>query len=224
MAKIVDRSKTLFPGKTAYLPQGMSISSKQNRSLLCLDIGFSNMGYSLFEHGGLWAQGLLITKKSEKKNVRVSDDYANRCASLTQQVVSLCNNINLIGICAELPSGTQNARAAAQMSMALAVVASSAFFLNLPTEYYTAQEVKVAATGIKNASKEEIKLAIADKFNFVRTTKESKITKGKRVGKITVREIYSMGAHDYTGGDFEHIADSIGVFLAAQHNNLVRLM
>jgi len=218
MVKPINR---LEPGKMTFGKPGETMSI--GKSLLCLDIGFSNMGYSVFQRGKLWVQGLIITKKSEKKNVRVSDDYANRCAALAHQLKALCNSIHLVGICAELPSGTQNARAASQMGMAIAVVATIAFFLNLPIEYYTAQEVKIAVSGKKNASKEEIKLAIADKFNFIRTTKEIKITKGKRVGKTTVQETYSIGTNKYNGGDFEHIADSIGVFLAAGHNNLARM-
>jgi len=222
MAKLIDRFGTQSPGHTMYLPPRSVIQT--GKSLLCLDIGFSNMGYSVFQHNKLWSQGLLWTEKSPKKNTRVSDDYASRCAHLALQLKSLCNSLRLVGICAELPSGTQNARAASQMSMALAIVASSAMFLNLPTEYYTAQEVKVAATGNKKATKEEIKLAMGLMFGFERTTKEISIQKGKRKGKITIQETYRMGKLHYNGGDFEHIADSIGVFLAAGHNNLVRLM
>lgn len=198
------------------------IAGSLTKSLLCLDIGFSNMGYSIFQKGELWAQGLLITRKSTTKITRVSDDYANRIASLAHQLRTLCNPVHLIGICAELPSGSQNARAAAQMAMATAVVVTTALFLDLPIEYYTAQEVKIAATGNKKASKEEIMDAIAEKFGFNVEVKTSNITKGKRKGKITERKIFSIGNKCYSGGDFEHIADSIGVFLAASHNNLVR--
>jgi len=193
------------------------------KSLMCVDVGFSNMGVTLYTNGGLSHCYLINTEKSVKKTTRVSDDNARRVAMLAKGLRDLCELHSVVGICAEAPSGSQNARALAHMSMALAVISVSAFFMGLPVEYYSAMEVKVALTGNKKASKQEMMIAAAQKFGFCIDTKIINIGKGKRSGKTSTQQSFSLFGQKHAASSFEHIADSIGVWFAAQHNNLVRM-
>jgi len=194
------------------------------KSLMCVDVGFSNMGVTIYTNEGLTFCDVINSEKSARKTTRVSDDNARRVALLAKGLRDLCELHSVVGICAEAPSGSQNARALAHMSMALAVVSVSAFFLGLPVEYYSAMEVKVALTGNKKASKQEMMVAAAQKFGFCIDTKTIKIGKGKRSGKTSVQQSFSFNGQRYSAAAFEHIADSIGVWFAAQHNNLVRMV
>lgn len=183
--------------------------------LISLDMGFKNTGWSVFDKGKVIAVGVIVTEKSTKKNIRVSDDYFNRASRLADELITLFIQHEPDGMIAELPSGgSQNARASHQMGIATGVLASLCANWTMPFEGATPQEVKLAATGMKKATKEEVMDAICKKFGW-----EKEIRNGPK--KVMVN--FKLLGRSYGKGEFEHIADSIAVYLALKQNNLVKM-
>ncbi len=106
----------------------------------------------------------------------------------------------------------------AQMAMATAIVASVANILELPTEWCTPTEVKVAVTGLKSATKREMMDTVASYYKWKKHTK-SVVVKDRIHKRLT----YYLHGAKFPGGMFEHIADSIGAYWALQDGNLVKM-
>jgi Holliday junction resolvasome RuvABC endonuclease subunit len=165
--------------------------------ILALDIGFRVTGYALFENGKLKATGVIETAPSEKKTVRMADDNAYRSAQIAFRLRDLVKQYKIKAVVGELPpGGAKSARAMSQMALATGTIAATFALLGLPVEWVSPFEVKLAVTGKKSATKDEIMDAITVKYG-----KSLESQKGK----------------------FEHIADAIGAYLAAKEGNLVRI-
>lgn len=183
--------------------------------LLCLDMGFGKTGWSIFHGKRLIDCGCLITQKTKKKNIRVSDDNADRSAQLAGALKSLVCDHNIEGVVAEIPSGgAKSARAMRDMGMCTAIVAATMQLLDLPIEYYTPREVKIAITGKANASKQEIIDEAQASLEAGAVTKNRTTYYG-----LTTSE----GVRRFPKGQFEHIADSVGTYYAARTGNMVRM-
>ncbi|MCP4597027.1 crossover junction endodeoxyribonuclease RuvC [Neptuniibacter sp.] len=179
--------------------------------LLSLDVGFSKCGWAVYKHRQPVACGCIITEKSKKKQTRVSDDYAYRSAMIAQGLQQIVGHYGSGGIVGELPSGgAQSAKAMVQMGMATASVASAASIMGLPVEWTSPSDVKLAVTGSRKATKEEIMDAIATKYDW------EKMVKGNRTSYIVLGD-------KITKGVFEHIADACGAYLALIHGNLAKM-
>lgn len=191
--------------------------------LLCLDIAFEHIGWTAFHMKHPVALGVIHVPKSGKKNVRVSDERADRCAAMVGCLMNLIFKYKVQGVIGELPSGSKNARAANLLGWAGALVVATCRILDLPAEWVSQNDVKIAVTGRRNATKPEIMDLVAEHYKWDRTEKVIKITKGKRAGKTTKQVTYGALGGKYPAGKFEHIADSIGVYWASRDRNLVRL-
>lgn len=179
--------------------------------LASFDIGFANTGYVIFDNKKPIACGVIKTEKTTKKNTRVSDDHSARSIVLAKNIDDLIYNYEIEGIIGELPSGgAQNARAMAFMMSAISIISSVGALCDLPMEWATPTDVKKAVTGKRSATKEEMMLRISQKFEF------KIIKKKKRIDYIT-----PFGK--FPKGQFEHIADAFGVYLALQNDNLVKM-
>lgn len=174
--------------------------------LLSLDVGFANTGWVIFDKGQPIKWGCIKTEKTKRKMTRVSDDNAARAQYIASELKKIIissftpNNVNYgnYGVIAELPtSGSQNARAANQMGIALGIAACLASLLEVPVEWATPTEVKKATTGKKNASKDEM--------------------------MDTIRKAFPNCDFPKTKTHFEHIADACGVYLASRNGNLVKM-
>jgi len=196
---------------------------EEEAMIISLDIGFSNTGWSIFNKGGLLDIGVIQTKKTEKRMVRVSDDNVRRCIEIANEIDKLKQKYGLQGVLGELPSGSQNARAANQFGLIIGTVGVAAHFLGLPAEWCSQQEVKKATTGNRFGGKDDVMTAICDMVGVTKTTKIVKITKGKRKGKETIKTTYHLMGKKFPESKFEHIADSIGVYMALKTGNLVKM-
>lgn len=175
------------------------------------DVGFANMGWVIFDKKKPVACGVIKTEKSSKKSTRTADDHSHRSIVLAKGIDDLIYQYKLQGIIGELPSGgAQNARAMGFMMSAISIISSVGALCDLPMEWATPTDVKKAVAGKRSASKEEMMNTIAKKFNFEINQK------GKRVDYITPFGTFNKGT-------FEHIADSFGVYLALQNDNLVKM-
>jgi len=191
--------------------------------LISLDIGFSHMGWSLFDKGGLVDVGVIESKKTEKRMIRVADDNIRRCVEIANELDKLYKKYKIQGVLGELPSGTQNARAATHFGLVTGTVGVTAHFLGLPAEWCSQQEVKKAVTGNRFATKDEIIDTICEIIGAKKTEQRVLIAKGKRKDKETIRKTYHLLGKKFPDSKFEHIADSIGVYLALKTGNLVKM-
>lgn len=93
---------------------------------------------------------LETSSPSKVKQVRKNSDDLERARKLQKAMQSFFNDCAFV--CVEIPVGSQSARAMASYGMCIGVVAS----LNRPLIQVTPSEVKVAATGKKTATKDEM--------------------------------------------------------------------
>lgn len=191
--------------------------------LISLDIGFSHTGWSIFDKGGLVDIGLIETEKTEKKMIRTSDDNVRRCIDIADSLDTLKQKYKIQGMLGELPAGTQNARAANHFGLIIGTVGVTAHFLNLPAEWCSQQEVKKAVAGDRFATKDEIMKIICEITGTKKTEQIVLIKKGKRKGKTTIRKTYHLLNKKFPESKFEHIADSMGVYMALKTGNLVKM-
>ena len=168
--------------------------------------------------------GVIETKKTTKKMVLVSDDNATSCVLISEKLKQIITGHGVRGVVGELPhGGSQNASASHQLGLAIGTVCSTCHLLDIPVEWCTAYDVKKAITGKIYASKTEIIDAICKSYGIVCTKKEILITKGKRKGKISILKTYHILGAKYPESKFEHIADSIGAYMALETGNLVKM-
>lgn len=181
--------------------EGKALQLQQTaNAILTLDVGLANCGYAVLRNDEVVACGVIRTKRSLKKTVRVADDSASRAASMARELRDIITNYKVKAIVGELPSGgAKSARAMGQMSAATAIVASVASILDIPTEYCTPTDCKLAACGSRSASKEDVMLAIRERFN--------------------------NGNFPKAKAQFEHIADALAAYLALRHDgSLIKLL
>lgn len=90
------------------------------------------------------------TDKETKKTVRKNSDDLVRARKLHNAVQAFCQDANMVF--AEIPIGSQSARAMASYGICIGVLAS----IKKPLVQLTPTEVKLAAVGDKNASKNDM--------------------------------------------------------------------
>lgn len=170
------------------------------RNILCLDAGFKSMGWAVLCGGKIVDCGVFRTKETGRKGaVRVADDNAERVMDLTRRLRDLVQRHKVAGLLVEMPSGgAQSAKAMASMARSSTIAASMAGFFDLPYEWITPADVKIAAAGARTASKEEVKAGVLKHWP------------GAKLPKAAC--------------EWEHVTDALGVYMAAQHGNLVRLL
>jgi Holliday junction resolvasome RuvABC endonuclease subunit len=170
------------------------VKLKMDKYLFCIDAGFVSTGLSIFlvENGKLIFNNCLTiqTKKSEKKkSVRVADDDSERIKNIIigiNEFIDPYLNHSLMAA-VELPTGgAQGARANRTMGMITGSIVTYLEIMGWPTEYVSPNDVKIAVTGSRKASKDEIMEKIKKEF-------------------INFEYLFPK-----TKSKFEHIADSIG--------------
>jgi Holliday junction resolvasome RuvABC endonuclease subunit len=167
-------------------------------ALLSLDVGLSGCGWVVFEDGQPVACGTIVTEKDKRKTVRQSNDNAHRAAVLALGIKRVASGYAVMGIIGELPSGgAQSAKAMQHMALATGAVSATAACLGLPVEWTDPNSVKLAVCGFRSASKYGIMAAIRLKYPDFPWPKQK--------------------------GVFEHIADAVGVYMAMESSNLVRM-
>ena len=89
---------------------------------LCLDVGFANTGWALWNGHRFIDAGCIVTSKSEDK-ISVMQDNMIRCRLLFRRLATIMERSKATRIIAEYPfGGSRNMKAATAMSMASAIV------------------------------------------------------------------------------------------------------
>jgi Holliday junction resolvasome RuvABC endonuclease subunit len=170
-----------------------------DRTILTLDVGFRATGWAVCGPDGPVACGVIRTEPSAKKlKVRTADDYSIRAAKMARELHNIIRAYNVARVIGELPSGgAQNARAMAMMNMATAVVAAVVELNELPSEWATPGDVKLALCGKKSASKDDM-------------MNKARAVWGHQCEFPAVK------------AEFEHIADACGAWSALKYGSIVR--
>lgn len=164
--------------------------------LLVLDVAFRNTGWAVMDKGKIVDWGTIMTKKEQRKNVRVSDAYAAECAMLSSELINLIKTYKPKGILGELPNGSQNAKAAKLLGGAVATVAAIATGFNLPLEWISEGDSKLAALGARKGIKD-------DAMNWARN----------KYPQIDFGDVKTQ---------FEHVADALMAYNGLKNGLLVR--
>lgn len=178
----------------------------EEKYLFCIDAGFANTGMSLFRikpnsMGKLEFIKCFTarTKKSDKKrSIRVADDDSERVLQIIRQVDDFIRPFdgNKIMVAIELPTGgAQGARANRTMGLITGAMVTYLEIMDWTVEYVTPNDVKIAVTKSRKASKDEI----MDEIRKMLKKHSNKLPKTK--------------------AEFEHIADSVGVALHIKKNS-----
>jgi Holliday junction resolvasome RuvABC endonuclease subunit len=127
--------------------------------VLGIDMAFENMGLVCAEVDMMTCEVVDVTdlklvkteKGKDSKQVRKSSDDLRRAREL-QQAISEASSVAGLAM-AEVPGGSQSARAAKTLGIATGVLAS----VQCPLIEVSPEEVKLASVGKKTASKEEMR-------------------------------------------------------------------
>ena len=177
--------------------------------VMAMDVAFAHIGVAVLSYDNrgwkcVFSKCIATEKSDKKKDVRVSNDDARRCADAFEalnDIAELATLQPLVGVVAELPTaGSQNSRAARAMGMGTAVAACFVASLALPCDWTTPDDGKKALAGAKNASKQDMKSSASKLF--------PESTEG-----------FHIKARSKTGewdDNYEHVADALGAFMAAR--------
>jgi Holliday junction resolvasome RuvABC endonuclease subunit len=177
--------------------------------VLSLDPSLANTGYVVYECvKGKWIpveHGIIKTEKSQKKfKVSAGDDMVRRWRIVVQKLKELHAKYLFSALVAELtPGGVQNASAAQSLYGAKALIISFSELMDIPGEFVTPRNVKIALCKTPGAAKAEMMIA-ADKLTGI--GKDYKATK-------TSKNPYAL--------KFEHVADAVGAFEYVRHSSPV---
>jgi len=172
--------------------------------VLGIDAGFQAMGLVVVDvqtREVVHALAVRTERTATKRGIRVADDDAERCKLLADSLAAVVRGWRPYGAVVELPNGgAQGARANRAMGMATGIVASVLYVLDMPTEWVTPSEVKKAATGRKDAAKEDVQRAVLRQF------------------------AWRDGVWPRHRWEQEHVADAAAAVLAAQGGTLLRMV
>lgn len=174
-------------------------------TVMAIDPAFTHTGVVIYNAATfeLMRSALIVTEKTDKKTVRVSDDRASRIQEIARCLDELLT-ANCVGVVAELvSSGSKSSTAATAMGIALASVACFTQFRKLPVEWYTPDSTKKHTCGVANASKKDV-MAWAAKMH-------------PELGKSWCNKSGKLL------NDFEHVADATAVLYTAMQGQLLKM-
>lgn len=172
--------------------------------ILSVDPSMTHTGYVVLElkdkKTNLLDYDVIITKPEKK--VYVAFDNIRRFQEIYMELKRLHKKWDYKAVLAEIPSGTQNAKAAVAFGGVASILGCLVKELDLVSIWHLQRNVKLALCGKAGASKKDMKLAAADIFpesieKFVSSRARMKIH-GKKVKN-----------------DYEHVADAIAVYRAS---------
>jgi len=175
--------------------------------ILALDIGFKSTGYTIWEYGEIIDAGIVKTHASRDK-IPQSRDYSLRSASMSVDIADLIEDNGIELVVGEMPhGGAKSYRAGAMMCMANSIVSSVVAVLGIDYYWVRPVDVKIAVAGDKTAKKQQIMKLVINEYGEYRKDETRK---------------YKIAKKEFSAGDFEHIADSIGAYEAAKNTEVVQ--
>lgn len=129
--------------------------------VFCFDPGFKAglavVSLDEAEPQVVYLDAMKTDKSPKKKRILVSDDDHTRASALWHWWDKVAQQVeHPIAVCAEMGSGGQSARAVHVMAYGKSLISGFALHLGVPLISASPQACKKAATGRKNASKQEV--------------------------------------------------------------------
>lgn len=137
--------------------------------VLGVDPGFAAFGWALAEIRADGVKphsfGVICTEKSDKKrDVRASDDNTRRAQEIVRKIAPIIQAHSVRAICAECMSFPRSSSVAAKMAMSWGVIATFAELNGIPVMQSSPKEIKKLLCGNGGASKEDVGLALNERF------------------------------------------------------------
>lgn len=182
------------------------------RTVLALDASLCNTGYTVYEFQEDWVLmefGIVKTesKSGKKGKLYKGDDMSRRIRKIVEELADVIDRMRPNIICCEMTSGGSKSKsAAAGLATAKAIVVTMCLERGIPLLEVPQDDVKVALHGSKTASKANMKEAACRLYPDLRKPNLSKT------------------ASDGFRGDFEHVADSVGVFKACRQMPTMQML
>lgn len=180
--------------------------NKKNRQVvLSIDQSLANTGYTLWVDGSVKSYGVIQTK-NEKKKRRLGDmdDKSRRVRKIVDALddIIVREQVDKI-VCEEYAGFSQSKGAADALATSRTIVVCLSKFRGIPLTYIPACDAKEALTGDRKASKDKMNDCAGQKHYWFE------------------REYSSKAAKSGWNGKAEHVADSIGIYMAAKIQNLI---
>lgn len=182
------------------------------KTVLALDASLCNTGWTVYEFNKKWVlkgYGNIKTASQSGKKGKLfkSDDMSRRIRKIVSELSEIVREFSPNAICCEISAGgSKNKSAAAGLAAVQAIAVTFCLERRIPLLEVNQDAVKVALHGSKQASKAEMKEAACQEYPSLRTPHLSKT------------------ANDGFTGDFEHVADSVGVFKAVQDQPVIQML
>lgn len=178
-------------------------------NVLCVDAAFTHMGLAVVGLGVVdslvHAETIVTERNSAKKNIRVACDDAERCAVIWRGLLRVAGAYDIKALVAELPTGSQSARAAKCLGASTALIVAAVEALGLPSVWTSPEDGKRAFTGSKQASKPAMIAAALSKWpGLLRHVSNDK-------GKLIKDKA-------------EHMADALAAFEVARLDPVLRVL
>lgn len=107
--------------------------------------------------GGIVEAGAIKTAPSSKKlNTRKGDDRVRRVTEINVALLALVKKYNVSLLISELPHGSQSAVAAVMIGMVSGMMQTIGDCLNIPVEWYSEGDAKMATCGKRSVEKDEM--------------------------------------------------------------------
>ncbi len=147
----------------------MKRTKKPNKTnkpiILTCDPSYTAWGWAAVEGHQVKSTGVIVTKpEAKKRRIREGDDFVRRTNDIIKELKQIIDKYHVTYIVAELPHGSQNAKAAKMIGAVPGILESFNVIENIPVEWYSEADAKKALLGRISASKKEIINAIADLY------------------------------------------------------------
>ena len=168
-----------------------------------VDPGFATFGVSVVQllpdRERVLDTAVLRTEKAHRKlTVRASEDNARRARELAFALSARLDRYRPVAVCAETMSWPRNASSAAKVALGWGVLCALLDSRRIPLVQASPQDVKKAVTGRKDASKDEVVLAVEARYPEVEWPSQSTLQ--------------------------EHAADAVAVVVACLDSEVIRLL
>ncbi|KKL12594.1 hypothetical protein LCGC14_2534190 [marine sediment metagenome] len=130
-------------------------------TILACDPSYTAWGWAAVEGHQVKSAGVIVTQpEAKKRRIREGDDFVRRTNNIIKELKQIIDKYHVTYIVAELPHGSQNAKAAKMMGAVPGILESFNVIENIPVEWYSEADAKKALLGRISASKKEVINAI----------------------------------------------------------------
>lgn len=146
--------------------RGTESPAPSNPRILACDPSFTAWGWAVFENHTRIDSGVIKTESHAKKlKIRQGDDRIRRIGEIYDFLLhEVVLNYKIDFIVAELPHGSQNAKAAIMMGAVAGILMGFDKLMGTPVEWYSENDAKKALLGRISASKAEVIAAVESTF------------------------------------------------------------